>query len=158
MNMFDEARSLLGMMRMCRITQGELAKKLGVSQSYIANKLRLLKFTPEMQEKISRAGLTERHARALLRLEDKPQRLEEAFDAVTRRALNVEKTEALVDFLHDGTAPERIGRAELHSRIDTFKDTLKASIESLVRLGIEAKQSTDFYGTKTYITICIDEA
>ena len=44
MNMFDEARVIDGMIRMCKMTQGEVAKKLGVSQSYVGNKIRLLGF------------------------------------------------------------------------------------------------------------------
>ena len=156
MNMFDEARSLRGMIEMCGMTQSELARKLGVSQSYIANKLRLLKFDGDMQKRIADSHLTERHARALLRLEDKLT-LRGAFEKISRDSLTVAETEALVDFLHDGTAPKRIGAAEAHSRINTFKDTLKSSLDNLVRLGVDARQSTDYYGTKTYITICIDE-
>ena len=157
MNMFDEARSLLGMVKMCKMTQSELAKKLGVSQSYIANKLRLLKFGEAMQKRITNSNLSERHARALLRLDD-TEALNSALSTVIERRLNVAETEALVDFLHNGQAPKRITNAEKHSRISTFKDTLRESLESLSRIGVEAKQNVSFYGTKTYITICIDEA
>ena len=51
MNMFEEARALYGTIKMCGVTQEEIAKKLSVSQSYVANKLRLLKFSARMQEK-----------------------------------------------------------------------------------------------------------
>ena len=61
MNMFDEARSMHGMIQMCKMTQSELAQKLGVSQSYVANKLRLLKFGEEMQKKITDSAISERH-------------------------------------------------------------------------------------------------
>ena len=157
MNMFDEARSLSGMIKMCKTTQGDIAKKLGVSQSYVANKLRLLNYDEEMQTKINASGISERHARAILRLEDRKSQ-ESALQTVKERKLNVAQTEALVDFLHNGSAPQRITNAEKHSRIDVFKDTLRQSLESLTSAGIEAHQSTNFYGTKTYITICIDEA
>ena len=68
MDMFDEARAIRSTMELCHLTQGELARQLGVSQSYVANKLRLLKFSQKMTEKIRSSGISERHARALLRL------------------------------------------------------------------------------------------
>ena len=156
MNMFEEARAIRGMMEMCSMTQDDMAKKLGVSQSYVANKLRLLKLGDECERRITDASLTERHARALLRLDD-PNIRRCALDRICERKLNVAETEALVDMLHDGQAPRRIGKATKLSRIDTFIDTVKESLSTLSSLGIDAKESINYYGTKTYITICIDE-
>ena len=156
MNIFEEARSLRGTMQMCDMTQGELAKKLGVSQSYVANKLRLLKLPEKMQEDICAAGLSERHARALLRLDDENVR-NRAFLKICSDRLSVAETEALVDFLHDGTAPKRIGNATRTRGIDMFKDTIKSSIEALTCIGVEAYESTSYRGKRTYITICIEE-
>ena len=157
MNMFDEARAVLGVIKMQNITQEEMAKQLGVSQSYVANKLRLLKFTPDTEKQIIDAGLTERHARALLRLKSDEER-STALKRICERGLNVAESEALVDMLRDEEAPKRIGSAERLRRIDTFKDTLKQSVDTLVSVGADVKISTSFYGTKTYITVCIDEA
>ena len=70
MNMFDEARALSGTIKMRGISQSEMAKMLGVSQSYIANKLRLLTLDDGLKAKICESNLTERHARAILRLRD----------------------------------------------------------------------------------------
>lgn len=157
MNMFEEARAIRTMMKMCSMTQEGMAKKLGVSQSYVANKLRLLKLSEECERRITEAKLSERHARALLRLED-PEVRRSALERVCERRLNVAETEALVDMLHDGQAPKRIGKATKLSRIDTFIDTVKQSLKTLSSLGIDAKESISYYGTKTYITISIDEA
>ena len=74
MNMFEEARSIKGMMEMLKITQEEMAKKLGVSQSYIANKIRLLKLGEEAERIVLDGRLTERHARCVLRLDDPEER------------------------------------------------------------------------------------
>lgn len=156
MNIFEEARALRGTMQMCNMTQGELAKKLGVSQSYVANKLRLLKLSEQMQEDICRANLSERHARALLRLEDENIQ-NRAFMKICSDKLSVAETEALVDFLYDGAAPKRIGNATRLRGIDMFKDTVKSSVEALKCIGVEATETTSYHGKKTYITICINE-
>ncbi len=71
---FDIAAALNDMLLMTGLTQTELAKKFSISQPSIANKLRLLRLTPEEREKILSAGLTERHARALIRIDDRKKR------------------------------------------------------------------------------------
>ena len=68
--MFEQANALVNLLREWHITQEEAAKRLGISQSYLANKLRLLKLSPEEQNEILEYQLTERHARALLRIDD----------------------------------------------------------------------------------------
>lgn len=96
MDMFEEAQALYGMIQMLGLTQDEVARKLGVSQSYIANKLRLLKFSPRVREKIREGNLSERHARALLRLS-----LEEdilfLIEKIREDALTVQSTEEIVE-------------------------------------------------------------
>lgn len=156
MNMFDEARALSVTMKMCRSSQSEMAKKLGVSQSYVANKLRLLGLSDDMQRRICESGITERHARALLRLTDESARAM-ALDKIVKERLTVKDSEALIDFLHDGEAPRLIHREQDCLRVDKFKSTLKSSLDTLRSLGIEATQNVSFYGRKTYITICIEE-
>ena len=66
MDMFDEARAIKSTMQLCHLTQSELARQLGVSQSYVANKLRLLKLPEKVRRQILDCGLCERHARLLL--------------------------------------------------------------------------------------------
>jgi len=156
MNMFEEASALKGTMKLCSFSQSEMAKKLGVSQSYVANKLRLLRFDEETREAILRAGLTERHARALLRLIGKKE-LEPALSKIVAEGLNVARSEALVDFLCSEIAPEVIGNAERMKRIEIFKDTIDRSVQNLVSIGIEAKRHVSYYGKKTYITLSIEE-
>ena len=59
MDMFDEARAMSGTLKLCNITQKELAKSMGVSQSYVANKLRLLSFSPYVEKLIKKHGISE---------------------------------------------------------------------------------------------------
>ena len=78
-----------------KMTQEELARKLGKSQSTVANKLRLLRLTPQVKRLIREYGLSERHARALLHLSDEESQMRAARE-VCRKKLNVSQTEDLV--------------------------------------------------------------
>ena len=156
MNMFEEAASILGMMRMMGITQSEMAKKLGVSQSYVANKIRLMKHTEGHKARILELGLSERHARALLRLEDEATR-EIALKKIGERGFNVAEAEALIDLLYEQEAPKRIGKADRLSAVSSFRESIKSSLERLSALGVDAREKSYYYGDKLYITIAIEE-
>lgn len=96
MDMFEEAQALCGMIQMLGLTQEEVARKLGVSQSYIANKLRLLKFSQRAREQIRQGELSERHARALLRLHEEEDVLF-FIRKIKEESLTVQMTEELVE-------------------------------------------------------------
>ena len=153
MTMFDEAKTIAGMINMRGETQAMTAKRLGVSQSYVANKLRLLAFSDEEQSEICEGGLTERHARALLRLSGDRRR--SAIKRTVERGYTVRECEALVDFLYDEDAPKLIREIAPYDRIKKFTDTLEASVKTLRSLGIDASISRSFHGRKSYITVCI---
>ena len=98
LSMFEEAASIQSLISLTGMTQEACAKKLSVSQSYVANKLRLLRLSDGEQEKIEENGLTERHARALLRLEDKEERVE-VLSIIIKREMNVSRTEEYIEDL-----------------------------------------------------------
>ena len=89
---FEEAEAIALLMSDYRLSQEELCKRLGKAQSTISNKLRLLKLSEEMRYRISRAGLTERHARTLLSLTDEVQRAR-ALSIIIDRHLTVSESE-----------------------------------------------------------------
>lgn len=92
---FEEAEGIKRLMDDFALSQQEVAEKLGMAQSTLSNKLRLLRLTPEQRRKIYTAGLTERHARAFIRL---PEELrEDAITKVIAEQLNVADTEGLID-------------------------------------------------------------
>ena len=154
--MFDEAAALSGMLKMRGTTQESLARSIGVTQSYIANKLRLLRHTEEHRKIILEAGLTERHARSLLRIEDEGVR-GELLTRIIDRGLTVAESEALVDIYYEKEAPIRIGKGDRLSAIGSFRDTVKSSVDRLLSLGVDARQRTSYDDGKLYITIAIDE-
>ena len=145
-----------GTLKLCNITQKELAERMGVSQSYVANKLRLLTFSSYMEKLIIKHGISERHARALLKLESEEDRLE-ILEKVIARDLTVRECEALVDLRVDSHAPVLIEKAESLNRINVFMQTLKQSISTLRSLGVEVKDTTSFNGNTMYVTLQFDE-
>jgi ParB family chromosome partitioning protein len=156
MNMFDEAAALEGTIKMRGISQSEMAKMLGVSQSYIANKIRLLSFDSESRERIYSAGLSERHARALLRLRSDEER-RKALDTVIERKLSVHQTEALVDFMYEPMAPRAEKMGSLSAKTQDFKKALAESVRQLRGLGTNITMSQSYLGSKLYITVTLDE-
>ena len=157
MDMFDEARAMSGTLQLCHITQKELAERMGVSQSYVANKLRLLTLSPYVEKLIKRHGISERHARALLRLDNEEDILE-VLEKVVTRELTVRECEALVDMRVDSYAPQVIEKAESLARIDTFLETLKKSLDTLRSHGIDVTETRSYHGKKMYVTVCFEDA
>lgn len=115
LNMFEEAEAIRSLIESCGMTQEIAAARLSCSQSYVANKLRLLKL-PELQRRaILECGLTERHARALLRLHDNDERAD-AIAVIIKRGLNVAATEDYIEELL--CAAERAKTAERAARYE----------------------------------------
>ena len=157
MNMFDEARTLSDMLKMRGMTQSEIAGSLGVSQSYVANKIRLLKFSDAVRAKILSYGLCERQARQLLRL-DSDENILYAIEQISQRRLTVAESEIVVDMLVEKEAPKRLTGLEKLERITSFVEFIDASLESLQSIGINAEKSTEVHNKKRYITILINES
>ena len=156
MNMFEEARAISGMLSMKNMTQNEIAKLLGTSQSYIANKIRLLKFPPHIQKEIINSNLTERHARALLRIEKESDVLE-IIKKIKDMRLSVAASEALIDAHIEKELPKMLDFETASSGIARFEEILRKSTKSLKGLGIDVDIRTSFFGRTKYITIAIPE-
>lgn len=92
----EEAEGLARLMRLYGLSQEQAAQRVGKSQSAVANKLRLLRHSPQVLALLRENQLSERHARALLRLPEEEDRLA-VLQTVIRQQLNVAKTEAYID-------------------------------------------------------------
>jgi ParB family chromosome partitioning protein len=101
----EEARALERLRRMYGYSQEETARLVGRSQSAVANKLRLLKLPQEILTTLRESGLTERHARSLLRLHDERE-MTDALQRMIEGGMNVARAEAYVDELLGTSAPE----------------------------------------------------
>lgn len=90
----EEARAYKKLLEMDDLTQKDLAQNLGKSQSFIANKLRLLKLSPSVIEALDKGTITERHARSMLSLNDESQ--SEVLEAIQKNNMTVKDTEDIV--------------------------------------------------------------
>lgn len=139
LSFFEEAEGIARLIHEWGITQEEAASRLGKAQSTLANKLRLLKLTREQRMKILQNNLTERHARALLRLEDEMNR-EEALDIIIERSLNVAQTEAYIQSLLS-PAPQRHEQkiTPLIRDVRLFLNTINKALHTMRGSGIAAE-------------------
>ena len=96
LNYLEEAEGYYNLITNFGLTQEEIAKKIGKSQSFIANKLRILKLSDPVKKDLINANLTERHARALLKLAQEELQLQ-AIAGICGRGLNVKQTEEYID-------------------------------------------------------------
>lgn len=149
LGIFEEAAALHNLLLMTDMTQSELAKRLSVSQSSISNKLRLLKLTAEERALITGAALTERHARALVRVQNIRSRI-----ALTKRviekSLSASETEKLINnYLHGDFAKEKtkskIKRIGVIKDMRFFFNTINRAVALLGDAGIKAKSEKTEY-------------
>ena len=141
LTLFEEAEALERLNKVYGMTQTETAAKLGIAQSTLSNKLRLLKLEPKLREKIEKTRLTERHARALLRIEHSIR--EETLDYIIANALTVLQTEEYVESLINPQIKEVTKEEPLRKfvigDVRLFYNSLSKLVDTLQSAGVEAK-------------------
>jgi ParB family chromosome partitioning protein len=145
LNYFEEAEGFKVLAEQFDMTQEEIAKKVGKSQSMVANKIRLLKLSPKVRQEISTEVLSERHLRALIRIPEEENQLM-ILGKIYENNLNVKQTEELINnFCKNGKTEEKKEvlsiKASKPSDYKLFQNTLKKSIESIEFLGARAEYS-----------------
>ena len=136
LHFIEEAECYRQLLRTYGMTQEALAARLGKSQSFIANKLRLLHLSPAVRRNLLEARLTERHARALLRLRDERLQLE-AIARIGEKSLNVKETERLVERMIAAVTPPP--RPRLLKDYRLFLNTVKSGAEQLRDVGMRVE-------------------
>ena len=136
----EEAQGIASLMRIQQLSQEQAARLLGKSQSSVANKLRLLRHGDRVLSALREAGLTERHARALLKLPGEAEKLE-AIAFIHRQGLSVAATEKYIAGLLS-VAPSRPRKADVVSFLNTLTDSLAKIQRSGVK-AISERRETD---------------
>ena len=134
----DEAECYHNLLHTYDLSQEQLATRLGKSQSFLSNKLRLLRLPKAMRKQIREQNLSERHARALLQLPDEESQWR-ALDAILKRDLTVKQTEKLISDwkAKQGRAPIRVLRLPADCRL--FLNSVKTCLERLEESGMQTE-------------------
>ena len=152
LSVVEEAEAYKKLLEIGNTTQSELAKSLGKSQSFIANKLRLLKLAPKVIVRLREGKITERHARAVLPLSNEVQ--EQLIEQVIQQKLNVKQTEARVK---QQVGPEKVTAQTFQFSHDLTqaRDEVGKSIQAIEQSGIRVehrdKDHDDYYEIKNKI-------
>ena len=141
LDFLEEARGLQKMIRLFGMSQEEAARRIGRSQSAVANKLRLLKLPEDVLESLRENGLSERHGRALLRLPDaESQRA--ALETVLEKEMTVAATDAYVDALLASPEPPprrpEARRSFVMKDVRVFLNSLTHGLDLMKQGGIAA--------------------
>ncbi|PKI04806.1 nucleoid occlusion protein [Staphylococcus xylosus] len=149
LSVIEEAEAYKKLLDIGDTTQSELAKSVGKSQSFIANKLRLLKLDHKVIGRLREGKITERHARAMLSLSEEDQ--VDLVETVISQKLNVKQTEARVK---QKLGPEKVKarRFEFEKDLTDAREAVGQSLESIEKSGIkcehQAKDHDDYYEIK----------
>lgn len=137
LNFFEEAESYRQLMAFYNLTQEKVAELLGKSQSFVANKIRLLKLDHEVIREVKDNGLSERHARALLRIPD-PEIQRDVIQKIVKRGMTVKSTEDLVEKIRDNVltnnydeqiTPEKKARVKSFINAQIYVNTIKSAFK-----------------------------
>ena len=157
LNFFEQAEAIKKLIELFGYTQEQTARRLSVSQSYIANKLRILKLSEKEREIISENGLTERHARSFIRIADEEER-QKVIDAVIKRSMNVSSTDKYIDKI----ISEKEQELSKHRRsifivkdVRLFLNSIDKVIETVAQSGINVKSEKKDKGEyiEIYLTV-----
>ena len=141
---FEEAFGIERLITFHGLSQTEVAARLGIAQSTLSNKLRLLRLDKELRDRITTAGLTERHARSLLRLPNDKRK--GALDFIIAQSMTLKECEAFVEECLNPkpketpkVIPEKPIRKSAIGDVRLFSNSLSKLLDTLQSAGIDAR-------------------
>ena len=156
LNPIDEAQAYNNLMKLNNLTQTALAQNIGKSQSYVANKMRLLKLSPKVQSYLASGQISPRHGRCLVGLSQKDQG--RVLDEILDNNLNVSDTEKIVKDVDsyfenkkEQDKAEKTKRAvnripkDMQVQINTIKRAVKLAKESGIKVKVKENNDPDDY-------------
>ena len=152
----EEAEGLARLMRQYGLNQEQAAAKVGKSQSAVADKLRLLRHSPAVLAALRENGLSERHARALLRLPTEQERMA-ALAVIVKQQMNVAKTEEYIEALltkkKQPEEPKKGIRKLIVRDVRLFLNSVNHSLDLIRGAGIRAEASQEETDSEIVLTI-----
>ena len=152
LNFFEQAKAIENLIALFGYTQEQAARRLSVSQSYIANKLRILKLPEEEREIIAEYNLTERHARSFIRISDETER-KKVIATVIKRSMNVSSTDKYINqILSEKEKEQKKNQKNKNNHRETyiikdvrlFLNTIDKVVDTIAQSGINIKsEKTD---------------
>ena len=132
---FEEAAAIEKLMTDFGLSQDEVAKQIGKAPSTVSNKLRLLSLSLKVREIICENSLSERHARALLRLPE--EKIQPALEKIVEKKLNVTQTEEYIEELLSEKNNKRITKT-MFSDVKIFLKTINHAVDTMKKAVIKA--------------------
>ena len=147
LNFLEEAESYRNLMDIFKITQVELADKIGKTQSTVANKLRVLKLPEVVKANLVDHSLSERHGRALLKLKDEDLQ-QNVVNKIIKNNLTVKETEKLIDDIIKKCSDKKVKNKRLIKNFINYRiyvNTIKYAFNEIKKSGVPAEfEQTDF--------------
>jgi ParB family chromosome partitioning protein len=158
LNIFEQAGAIASLIDIYDLTQEQIARQLSTSQSYVANKLRILRLTAKERDLILKHNLTERHARALIKIDDVEKRTK-VIEHIIAKELNVSATE---DFIERTLCEQMLGTEAVRGRnklilkdIRILYNTIDKALNTVKSAGINVESVKKEYDDKIELTIVI---
>ena len=149
LDFIEEARGIARLIEQWSMSQEQAARTIGKSQSAVANKLRVLRHSPEVLNALRAAQLTERHARALLKLQTEPQKLS-AIATIAQLGMGVARTERYIEQLLAETVPKK-----QKANVGAFLNNLTQTLQKIQLSGIAAVSERRETESQIVLTITI---
>ncbi len=150
----EEAEGYEQLMEQFHLTQEAMAARVGKKQSTIANKLRLLRLSPTVRKVLVDAALSERHARALLKLPDDTRRLE-ALEIIITKKYSVRQTEEYIAKLLDAKQPEKQRRMVIVNDVRVYLNSIKQVVGAIKDVGIPVSMEQTLDGDEVVVSLRI---
>lgn len=158
LDFFEEAESYKALIEKFNLTQQEIGQKLGKNQSSIANKLRILRLSSKNIQLIRENSLTERHARAILRIEEEVKRIE-VTNYIIKQQLNVGQTEEYIDYILSDKEEKPHQKIKAYIKdVRIFINTIDKALKTMQNSGILADVEKQEEGDDIYLKIHIEKA
>ncbi|HHW40179.1 MAG TPA: ParB/RepB/Spo0J family partition protein [Syntrophomonadaceae bacterium] len=162
LHFFEEANGFARLIAEFNLTQNDVAKRMGISQSAVANKLRLLRLPPDIREEIYRLKLSERHARALLELPDREKQLR-LLKLAEEKEPTVSEWEKMIKREKDQNISREIKLSRkknikpLIKDLRLFLNSLERGVETLRAAGLDVELHHQRHGSSLKIIIEVVE-